>query len=361
MTHTAHRRPGGRGTAPRAALAALLLLALAALPAAAQDLLRGRVVRGGQGVAGAEVTLHRVTNDSAGPTGTTRSGADGAFTLPLPPPAGEGFTVYLATAEVDGVRYFGGPVHSRDSLARGYEITAYDTTSSRAVADSVRLARRDVIFAAERQGGWEVGEVLRIENRAGRTVVPENGRPVWGWPLPEGAFAFEVGESDVATAEVVQVGGRAWISAPLPPGAKQILVRYRLKAGEGNVVLPVGLPTDSLQVFVQQPAPGATVAGLTGPEAFAAQGTQYQQWRGGNLSPDAKVEVTWDVPSPPIVDPRIAAGVLTAVVLAVGLVAALRRRPPSPSPSSPDAGDAGGDAGRAEPAAAAADGPDAAP
>lgn len=343
MTVSPHRRPGGRGTAPRAALAALLVLLALSLPAAAQDVLRGRVVRAGQGIAGVAVTLHRVTNDSAGPAGETRAAADGSFSLVLPPPSTEGFTVFFATAEVDGVRYFGPPIHTRDAPA-GYVVAVYDTTSSVAAADSVVLSRRDVIFAAERQGGWEVGEVIRLENRAGRTVVPDNGRPVWGWPLPEGAFAFEVGDSDVASAEVVQVGDRAWISAPLTPGARQILVRYRLKAGTGRVALPVGRATDSLNVFIQQPAEGAAVAGLVGPAPFAAEGTQYQQWKGGNLRPNAKVEVTWDVPSPPPVDPRIAAGVATAIVLAIGVGAALRRRPASPTGETSGGGDAGASA-----------------
>ncbi|HEY0035975.1 MAG TPA: hypothetical protein VGB66_04760, partial [Longimicrobium sp.] len=47
-------------------LLAALLLALVAVPAITQDVVSGRVVKGGQGVAGATVELHRVSSDTSG-------------------------------------------------------------------------------------------------------------------------------------------------------------------------------------------------------------------------------------------------------------------------------------------------------
>ena len=173
-------------------LAAALAAALSFSSAAgAQATLTGRVVKGGAPVPGAPVELHRVTRDTSGMIARTESGADGVFAFPVPPADTGGVNVVFATAMVEGVRYFGPALHPGDP-GRGYQVVAYDTTSSKAAVDSLRLARRDVILMPGPRGGWDVAEVVRVENPLDRTVVGEGGTPVFGVTVPPGALEVAV-------------------------------------------------------------------------------------------------------------------------------------------------------------------------
>jgi hypothetical protein len=339
VNHPAAHRLRGAGAATFAALALLLLMAL---PAAAQQALAGRVVRAGAPVAGAPITLHRVTRQASGPVAASRSAADGSFRIDIPPAppappaaAGGAFTVYFATAEVEGVRYFGRPLHAGEA-AGDYTITAFDTTTSGAYVDSVRVVRRDVALIPESQGGWEVGEIVRLVNTSHRTLVPAAG-PLVSLGLPEGATTFEVGEGELGKDEVVHMRGAMYLTAPLPPGSRELFVRYRILKGRTSASFPVTLATDTLNVFVRQPAPGATVAGLRGPRPFEAQGEKYAQFYGTGLRRGTPVKVTWSNPLASPLDPRLAALVLATLVLLGGLAVALAR---GRRPDVPRRGDA---------------------
>jgi hypothetical protein len=312
-----------------AALAVLALLLVGAPRAAAQQLLEGRVVRAADsaGVGRVRVTLHRVTRRASGPVDSTLTAPDGSFRVTLPPtqpdPAGAGFNVFFATAEVEGVRYFGRALHAGEARG-GYRIVAYDTTSLASYADSVHVARRDVALIPEAQGGWEVGEIVRLANRSHRTIVPAAG-PILYLGLPEGATTFEVGEGEFGEQEVVRMKDRMYVAAPLPPGTREMFVRYRILKGHTRATFPVTLATDTLNVFLRQPAKGAKVDGLTGPRPFLAEGERYAQWLGFHLPKGTPVVLTWRNPLASPVDPRLAALVLTGAVLLVGLLLALRR------------------------------------
>jgi hypothetical protein len=326
VTFPAGNRLRGAGAALAAVLALLLF---SAPPAHAQQLLQGRVVRAADsaGLGRVRVTLHRVTRRASGPVDSTLTAPDGSFRVTLPPAeadaAGGGFNVFFATAEVEGVRYFGRALHAGDPLA-GYRVVAYDTTSRAAYADSVRVSRRDVAMIPEEQGGWEVGEIVRLVNFSHRTIVPAAG-PILSLGLPEGATSFEVGEGELGKQEVLQMRGRVYIAAPLPPGGRELFVRYRILKGRTRAAIPVTLPTDTLNVFVRQPAASARVAGLRGPRPFLAEGERYAQWLGFHLPKGAPVVLTWRNPFASPVDPKLAALILTAAILLAGLVLALRR------------------------------------
>ncbi|MDB4952018.1 MAG: hypothetical protein JWM27_4667 [Gemmatimonadetes bacterium] len=351
MTLLAVRRFRGAGAATFAALA---LLRFTALPLAAQQTLVGVVVRDGGGpVPNAAITLHRVTRKASGPVAKTVAGADGTFRIVVPAPtaapdpAGGGFNVYFATAQVDGVRYFGRALHAGETAA-GYRIVAYDTTSAPAYADSVKVVRRDVAMIPEAQGGWEVGEVMRIQNVSHRTLVPAAG-PIVSLGLPEGATSFEVGEGEFGEKEVLHMRGRIYLSAPLTPGGRELFVRYRILKGRTLATLPVTLPTDTLNVFLRLPAPDARVSGLRGPRPFFADGERYQQYAGVRVPKGAKVQVTWTDPFASPVDPKLSALVLTALVLLAGLFIALRRGRRDSDGGSADGPDGGGGGSSADP------------
>jgi hypothetical protein len=322
----------------------LLLLALAAgmlsfvAPAAAQSTVTGRVVRAGAGVPNAAVELHRVATDTSGLLQTGTADADGRFTFTLPKVDSAGFTVFFATAMVDGVRYFGPALHPGET-GTSYVVAVYDTTSAKSALDALRVGRRDVIVVAGQRGGWEVAEVVRVENPTGKTVVGAGGTPVFGMAMPAGATDFQTEEPGVSESvgvekprDLVLMGDRVLATVPLTPGGRDFFFRYRLPAKTGTLALPLSQRTDTLAVYVRQPAPAMRVNGLPAGEPFTAEGEQFLRYTGTALMPGATVSLRAAKNGGAPMDPRLAAGIVTGLVLAAGAWFALRRRP---SPSAP--------------------------
>ncbi len=329
----AARRTARRPLSLMLLLAAALAAALSFSSAAAQTL-TGRVVKSGQGVAGAPVELHRVARDTSGLLARAVSGADGRFTFRVPPADTGGFNVVFATAMVNGVRYFGPALHPGDPGV-GYEVLAFDTTSAAGAVDSLRVSRRDVILVASQRGGWEIAEVVRVDNPLNRTVVGVGGKPVFGLPIPPGATDFQTDDPALSESagdrprDLVLMGGRVLATVPLTPGGRDFFFRYRLPPKTGTLALPLSGRTDTLALYVRQPAPGVSVQGLPAGEPFTAEGEQFLRYTGTSLPADARISVRWRGHGGSPVDPRLAAGVATALVLAVGAWFALRRRAPS--------------------------------
>ena len=323
-----------RACRPRqlALLAALAALLLAPAAAAGQGSLAGRVVRGDAGVGGADVELHRVARDGSGRLAGAVTGADGSFRFDLPPAGEGGFTVFFATATVDGVRYFGPALHPGEE-GEGYRVLAFDTTSAPAAVEAVRVARRDVILVAGMRGGWEVAEVVRVENPTGRTVVGPGGTPVFGFGVPADATDLQTEEPALGPSEgaggpqdLVLVGGRVLATVPLTPGGRDFFFRYRLPPGTGALALPLGAAVDTFALYVREPVPGVRVDGLAPGAPFDADGERFARFGGTALPADRTVTVRWSGPGGSPVDPRLAAGVLAVVVLAGGALLARRRR-----------------------------------
>ena len=347
MTKTDPRRRAARPPVrrPLPLLLHLLALALAGTfffhaPAAAQGTLSGRVVMGGRAVPDAPVELHKVASDTSGQLAVSTAGPDGRFSFPLPAADTAGFTVFFATAMVNGVRYFGPALHPGES-GNNYEVVVYDTTSARTAVDALRVSRRDVIVVAGQRGGWEVAEVVRVENPTDRTVVGPQGRPAFGVAVPAGATDFQTEQPGVSESageekprDLVLMGGRVLATVPLTPGGRDFFFRYRLPARTGTLALPVAQRTDTLSLYVRQPAPGVRVDGLPAGVPFQAEGEQFLRYTGTAVAPGARIAVRTRRNGGAPVDPRLAAGAVTVLVLAAGAWFALRRRPPpAPTPA----------------------------
>lgn len=305
----------------------VLLLAASAAPSPAQQRLRGRVVLGGAPVAGVPVTLHRVTADSSGPVGSGSSAADGSFVLAVPAAdTSRGFSVFFATAEFRGVRYFGPPLHPGDA-GTGYAVEVFDTASALRAPGAVQVARRDVIVLPEEDGSAEVNEIVRLRNSGKAALVLGSGASTWEFRIPKGVAAFEVGDGQIAPDAVVRRGDRVLVTATIPPGEQELFVRYRLARGTTRTELPVTAATDSMSLFVRQPAPETVVDGLAAPVAVQAEGDSFLRYDGAGLAARSAVVMEWDNPGAPPVDPRFAAVGATALVLAAGAGLASRRRP----------------------------------
>jgi hypothetical protein len=125
----------------------------------------------------------------------------------------------------------------------------------------------------------------------------------------------------------VLMGGRVVATVPLTPGGRDFFFRYRIPPKGGRMALPLAQRTDTLALHVRQPAPGVRVEGLPAGEPFEAEGETFLRYTGTALAPGAKVAVRWRGHGGSPVDPRLAAGIVTALVLAAGTWFALRRRP----------------------------------
>lgn len=312
------------------AFALPLLLALAAGGASAQEPVTGRVVLGGEPVAGVEVTLHHVTRGSAGPAGSATSGPDGAFRIERPAPDSGSFNVIFATAEFRGVRYFGPPIHG-DSAASGYTVEVFDTTSV-TDASPVRIRRRDVILLPEEQGGWEVNEIVQIENPGTLTLL-SRGRTTAELRIPAAAGEFEVGQGELTPDDVVRKDDRVLVVGPLTPGTRDLLIRYRVPTGASSIAYPAATPTDSFQIIVREPAPELQVAGATGPVGVDVDGDLFLRYVVADPAKD--LEIRWDGGAGPPMNPIHAAAGLTGLILLGGAGAAARRRshPGGPPPA----------------------------
>lgn len=326
----AARPSAARPSAARLALVFACAAALFAPSLSAQQSLPGRVVRDGEGVAGVRVQLHRVSQAARGQIDSTVSAAGGAFSFRLPPvDTTAGFTVFFATAIADGVRYFGPAVHPGETPA-GYAIGVFDTASSQALADSVRVSRRDLFLIPDMDGSMQVAEIVRFRNPARRTLVSES-RPLVSIPLPSGIDRFEAGEGDradssrAATPGLARVGDRAWLTEPLVPGNRDVFFRYRVPAGVKRLPVSLGRDTDTLFVYVREPAPDVSASGLGEGEPFQAEGDRFTRYVRTALRPDASIAIDWRGPQPPPVDPRWAALAIAGVILAAGAVLAARR------------------------------------
>lgn len=311
-------------------LACVFLLLFAAAPLSAQARLEGRVVRDGRGMPGVAVQLHRVTRDSRGQIDSTVSGPDGRFAMVLPrvDPAA-GFTVFFTTAIAGRVRYFGPAVHPEETTA-GYAITVFDTTSASGLADSVRISRRDLFLIPDMDGTMQVAEIVRLRNRGGRTLVSES-QPRISIPLPPGAESFEAGETDRADSTrspnpgFARVGDRAWLTDPLVPGDRDFFFRYKLAPKVRRMPLSIGRTTDTLFVYVRQPAPEVKARGIGAGVPYSAEGENFVRFSATGLGADADASLDWRGPAPPPIDPRWTALAVAGAILAAGAVVAARR------------------------------------
>jgi hypothetical protein len=294
-------------------------------PLAAQqgdDVLRGRVVLEAEPVAAVPVTLHRVTAQESGVIATTVSDPSGRFQFRVPPPDSAGFTVYFTTADYLSVRYFGQPIHPGDPR-EDYALEVFDTASS--LPGALRLARRDLVVFPHADGGWEVNEVVRVRNTAERTLVSASAMPTWSISLPAGARDFEVGESDLPADQLRQMGDRLLLLMPLLPGDRELLFRYRIPGDRAEVLLKLDAPADSVNLYIQQPAPHVEVTGLAPREIFEVQGDRFLRFSGADLAADTRVRLAWENSIAPV-DPVLAGTGAALALLLVGVGAAFRNR-----------------------------------
>jgi len=267
-------------------LLALLWVMLLAGPLAAQELARprleGRVLKGQEdtvGVASATVVLHLVTPDVAGEIDTVRAGPNGEFSFDLPAipdPVGRG-DVYFASVDHDGILYFGPPVHQADQLAVPYLIEVHDTIVAPAGGAELAGLVRFVFLFPDPQG-WFVTDLFQLENEGDRTIVASEGGIVWSYPLPLDAWDIQLG-GDAPADAVDFEDGVLRVFAPIAPGVRQFMIRYRL--ADLRLDLPLPGVVQQIELLVQEPSPALAVQGLMQNQPTEMQpGVTYRRFSG---------------------------------------------------------------------------------
>jgi hypothetical protein len=288
-------------------------------------IIRGEVLAGSDPLPGAMVVLHEVSSEVSGEIDSIQAGADGTFELTLPrvPAHGVRSEVYFASVRHKGLLYFGIAITDPAQLDSLYVIQAFDTLSVAPGGATLPLTAR-TIFLDKVEGGWEATDFIQVRQEMDRTLFSPVDGVTWRYPLPPGAEEFEVGQSDLAPDAVLFQEGNLEFFAPIPPGERFFLVRYRLPHEEFTVPLPG--PTDQMEILVREPGPEVEVPPLTRTAPVELEpGNVFKRYEGLNL---IDAEIAGTVVEEPLQFRAEWVGLLVAAVLGgLGVFAFRLRRP----------------------------------
>ncbi len=284
---------------------------------------------------GAWAVLHSVTNAGGLPVDSQRTDARGQYRFSVA--QADTSAIYLVSAAYHGITYFSVAIVPGEAGDSVETLVVYDTSS---VEPSIRVTQRHLVVRVPDQdgGGRRTMELVSLGNRGARTRVSADGtRPTWQASLPLGVVQFQVGESDVSAGAVAKVGDTVAVTAPLPPGTKQVLYTYVVPSGARELVLPIDQPTDRLLVLLEDTAAVVLSGGLVyrGVEVF--EDAQFALFEGVNVAPGTNVAFEFSRGSGIAIHQLW--GVLVALVASVMLGSLLlwwRRKSPQPVLVTPE-------------------------
>jgi hypothetical protein len=272
-------------------LAAALGLLAAAAPLGAQGrpgplVLAGRAVRvagrDSAALAGALIVAHHIGQREQGPVDSLRSDAAGRFRFRIASP--DSGAMYVVSTLYAGIGYFSEPVSVREpGGADTLRLAVYDTSSSGA---PLNVGMRHVVVSAPgADGSRDVLDIVQVANPGATTRVARGGAaPTWRMRLPEGVQSFHVGESDVPATAVRQSGDTVLLSAPIPPGVKQLVMTYVLPRGEGALQVPIDQPTARLELLVEDSSASASGAMLAAANPVQLEGRTFRRFSASRIA-----------------------------------------------------------------------------
>ncbi len=304
----------------------------------------GRVqqVRGADttGVAGVRVVLHRIGMQQQGAVDSVAADAAGRFRFRVAAP--DTMSLYVVSVRYAGIGYFGTPVRGRSGTNEGADLAVYDTATT---GRPLETALRHLVVGPPEQGGVRrLLDIVQVVNPDPATrVAADSLAPVYWTVIPADVRDPQVGEGEVGPDAVRFSGDTAYVTAPFPPGSKQIVLSYELPADVRRIVLPVSAPTADVEILVDDS--GAVAGeGVAEEPALAIEGRSFRRFVVRNAAAGSVVEVrlgrrAWF----PVREVAIG---LAALGLLAGMVLALRRRPGSgPAAAVPARDAAPADAG----------------
>ena len=278
-------------------------------------ILEGIVLEGDLPLDAGTVILHRVSPETSGEvdTATVGPGGEFQFLLPAVPDADIQGDIFFASVDFEGVLYFGSAITAREQLDSLYVIRVFQAEEVPPEGVSLPLEVR-TLFIEFGGDEWVATDLFAIDNRGTRTLVAEEGGVVWSYPLPPGATQPELGEADMPPDAVTFEGGRVLVSAPLPPGDRLLMIRYRL--ADLNSTIPAPGTTDVFELLVKEPFPPLRVEGLEPVDVVAlGPGSTYRRYGASELVDVILTLVETEDRGPP---PLEWLALLTTVMLAAG-------------------------------------------
>ncbi len=314
----------------------LLVVAVAvAGPLSAQQLTRagGTVERPGTSapvpVGNARTVLHRVGVASQGPIDTVMTDAAGRFQFEF---RADSASSYLISARHAGIEYFSAPLGTnRVRPDTGIHLLVYDTS---ATAPVVTKSRTLVLGAPDVTGSRTVIDWFVLENRGTRTRVGRDStESTWAARLPAGVRGPEVGDarlSQISAEAVTFRDDTAFVSAPISPGQKELLIQYEVVKDQRSLELPLG-QVDSVDLFIEETGLGPDPARWRVRDSQMFEGRPFRRFQRLGLVP------TLTIRFPRTSLPRAVLPVLVSLI-GVGLFGGawvLMRRPGLARPASP--------------------------
>lgn len=322
------RRARGAGNGPPLVqwLFAALVICHPTSPVCAQQLAAtsGRVVRlrgvDTLGLSGAKVILHRIGRDAQGPIDSLTAGPRGDFRFRFRP---DTEFVYLLSSGYAGIEYFSTPVHANPVRPdTGLLLIVSDTSSTAPV--SVQ-SRHIVISKPANDGTRSALEIVVLQNAGADTRVARSGdAATWGTRIPKGALGFQVGQGDLSPEAFQIRNDSVVLTAPIPPGEKQLAYTYTLPAALGTVRIPVEDSIGMLNVLLEEFDRTVTGGRLVKGDSQRVERRTFQQWN-GPIAPGAIVAI--DFPGGQINWTLPALVGIVAMGLGAALILVLRRRP----------------------------------
>ena len=303
----------------------------------AQDVVvTGRVLYGpaGRPLGNAWVVLHAVSQGGGRPIDSTRTDDRGGYRLTIRHP--DSSAIYIVSSRRAGIAYFSEPV-PRDGGAGGRTgrtgrtslspLYVYDTSST---GPAIRLSRRLVTVArVKRDGTRDVLELIELENPGSATrIAADTLRPTWVGAIPRDAIQFRVGQGDVSPQAVALQGDSVSVYGPLPPRErKQLSYAYVLPATVRRLDLLIDQGTDEVDLLLEDTTAVVTTGKLDSLGIETLGGRRFARYRSTVLTAGAPLAIVFRERqfSPEVVVPWVVG--VTALVLVVGFVVAMRRRP----------------------------------
>jgi 5-hydroxyisourate hydrolase-like protein (transthyretin family) len=272
----------------------VLLLCLLFVPAVSvaeeEGIIEGQVMNGtadapADSVAGLEVTLYEVSDDSLELVATTISDGDGRFRF-------EGLATDADRAYRFELEYQGIVYGAQSSFPLGDTIlhvvaTIHETTS---VDDSLFVDRHHMILDFD-SNAVTVRELYIFDNTGDRIYVGEEGTTL-RFSLPDNAGDLAFGDVETEAGMVATEEGFA-STRRIPPGQTQVLYSYSVPYDGNHLTLrrTILYPTGNVDLLV--PSTGVQVE--TGQLAYdgltTAGDDTYLHFYGVDLAPDTAIEI----------------------------------------------------------------------
>ena len=307
-----------------AAIFAVFPVALACQESPGGFVLSGEVRIGGELADTGTVVLHRVSPTFSGTVDSVPVAPMGRFEFTVDAvPDSEGGDVYFASIRHQNVLYFGGPVAGAADVEGVYLIQAYPSVGAGSGTELSVRVRNVFVERAEPGPGWLVTDLFEVRNDMEATIVASEEGAAWSHALPPGALGFSVGESDLSPEAASFSGGRVFVSAPVPPGARVYLFRYEILAD--RFALPIEESTASMELLFREPAGELSVTGLASVGPIEMDGGTFRRFAGREMAPSV-VAVEPGAPLTPNNSMPLLAALLALALTAAGSILVFRAR-----------------------------------